>query len=196
MELYYATTNAGKILSLQREFSETAVRVIQAPIDTPEPRSSDVQEIACYKVRAAYEQLKKPVAALDAGFYIPSLNGFPRAFVNFALETIDLEGMLALVQGKERLCEFRDCLAYQDPSLNEPQSFIGHTPGMLAEKPRGEIKPYHWSRLSRIFIPDGSTKTLAEMSEHEYHEWRALARKKTSPARQFAQWLLPRVSKN
>jgi len=44
--------------------------------------------------------VKKPCIALDTDFRIDELNGFPRAFVNFSLETIGVEGMLKLMEGK------------------------------------------------------------------------------------------------
>ena len=45
----------------------------------------------------AYRLVNKPCIALDCGFWIDELNGFPRAFVNFALNTIGIDGMLKLM---------------------------------------------------------------------------------------------------
>jgi XTP/dITP diphosphohydrolase len=188
MDLYYATTNPGKVISLQREFNPKDVRILKAPIDIPEPRSSDVQEIARVKVAFAYKKLRKPVVALDAGFYIPSLNGFPGTFANFALETIGLEGILKLVEGSDRICEFKECLAYQDDSLTEPKLFLSGVRGSLANQQRGVMKEYLWSRYSLIFIPEGSEKTQAEMTSEEYNVWRKILREENSPSRLFANW--------
>lgn len=192
MRIYYATTNKGKVQSLQRVLGPIGVTVEQAPLDIPEPRSSDVQEIAREKIRYAYERIGQPVAALDAGFYIHALGGFPRAYVNFALETIDLDGILKLATGTDRRCEFRDCLAYQDSTIAEPACFLSYARGTLAAEPRGDVQPHHWSRLSRIFIPDGHQKTLAEMTLAEYESWRRTAREEESSSRQFAAWLSAR----
>jgi inosine/xanthosine triphosphate pyrophosphatase family protein len=68
--------------------SKYGIKVVQVPLDIPEPRSDDVEEIAKEKVRYAFNEIGKPCVALDAGFYIGSLNGFPKAFVNFALSTM------------------------------------------------------------------------------------------------------------
>ena len=46
MEVYFATTNSGKIQSLQRVLDNYGVFVVQAAIEIPEPRSDDVSEIA------------------------------------------------------------------------------------------------------------------------------------------------------
>lgn len=191
MEIYYATQNSAKVHSLQRDLSRHGISVIQAPLDIPEPRSSDVQEITEQKIGFAYAQIKKPVVVLDAGFYIHALNGFPRAFVNFALETVGLEGILKLVENKSRDCEFRECLAYLDDSLTEPQYFLANIRGHLSHKPRGQMQTHLWSELGLIFIPEGTQQTLAEMTLNQYLQWRKNnAREKESSARLFSDWLV------
>lgn len=189
MRIYYATTNAGKIKSLKRDLSKYKVHIIQAPLEMPESRSYDVQEIAKEKVIFAYNHLQKPVATLDAGFHIYSLNNFPKTFVNFALETIGIEGILELVNEKDRECEFIECLTYLDTHLNETKSFVSHVEGALSYEPRGKLQKHLWSKLGLIFIPKESQKTLAEMDYKEYLEWRKITREKTSASKQFGEWL-------
>ncbi len=190
MKLYYATRNQGKVMSLQSELGKFGVTVVQAPLEIPEPRSSDVEEIAAAKAAYAFAKLKAPVVALDAGFYVDALNGFPRAYVNFVLETIGLPGLLALVDGKDRACEFRHSLAFMDGALKEPALFTDHLRGTMAPAPRGEKRDYHWSVLSLVFIPVQSVKTLSEMSFDEYQDWRAMDKNRNHYAKQFAEWFL------
>ena len=79
------------------------------------PRSDDIKEIATAKVKQAYNLVKRPCIALDTDLRIESLNGFPRAFVNFSLDTIGIEGILKLMENKQdRRCAFNECLAYHD----------------------------------------------------------------------------------
>src|SRR3990167_4829261 len=160
MEIYFVTTNNGKIQSLKRDFEKHEISIIQKLINLAEPRSSDVQEIAAAKISEAYHLIQKPTIVLDAGFYIPSLNGFPRAFVNFTLETIGLEGILTLVGGKERDCEFRECLAYMDGTQTEPICFTSAIKGFIAEKPKGKMQNHLWSPLALIFVPPNTGRTL------------------------------------
>lgn len=193
MEIYFATTNQGKVQSLQRDLGKYNISVIQQPIDLIESRSSDVQEIAQAKIQQAYSQIQKPTIVIDAGFYIDDLNGFPRSFVNFSLETIGLEGILKLVEGKSRDCEFRECLAYMDQTLEEPKYFIAHVRGQLADTSRGSMQKHLWSKLGLIFIPEGSEKTLAEMSYDEYLEWRKISREKNSSGQKLYDWISTRT---
>ena len=188
MDIYFATTNKGKVVSLQRSLEKYGISVIQKSIDLIEPRSSDVKDIAGCKMEQAFSQIKKPTIVIDAGFYIDDLNGFPRAFVNFTLETIGLDGILKLVENKSRACEFRECLAYMDESLEEPVYFISHVRGRLSNIPKGVMQKHLWSELALIFIPDGSDKTLGEMSYEEYLEWRKISKEKDSLGKKFYEW--------
>lgn len=176
---------------MQRALAPWGIEVLHVKHDLPEMRSDNPQKIAEQKVQAAFEIVKKPVIAQDAGFYITALNGFPRAFVNFALETIGLEGILRLADGKTRACEFRNSIAFTDSSLARPVSFITSIPGTLAPAPRGTLSDKAWSELYLVFIPDGHTQTLSEMSDEEYKDWSASIHK-TSYAAQFGKWFTER----
>ncbi len=188
MSLTYVTTNPGKVQSLQRHLKPFGISVVQKSIELPEPRMSEVEPIAKHKARTAYAILKEPLVVLDAGFYVHSLNGFPRAFVNFALETIGLEGILNLVLGKERACEFRECLAYIDGTETEPRCFTSCVEGTLAEKPQGNMQKHLWSTLALIFMPVNSSKTLGELTHEEYVQfWKDYPRKH-SCQKEFGEW--------
>jgi len=43
----------------------------------------------------------KPLIVQDSSFHIRSLNGFPGAYIKYALKTIGLEGILKLLEGIE-----------------------------------------------------------------------------------------------
>ena len=187
-QIYFATTNKGKVNSVSNALSKYGIEVVHYPLELPEPRSDNLREIAKEKVLFAYEKIGKPCVVLDSGFYVHSLNGFPKAFVNFALETIGIEGILKLVDGKPRDCEFRNCLAYLDETLSEPAYFESNVDGLLSDFPRGEMRDYCWSKLFLVFVPRSANKTLAEMTFDEYQEWRN-QRYKDSFATKCAEWI-------
>jgi len=189
MQIHFATTNESKVKSLQRDLSHHGIEIVHNRIELIEPRSSNLKDIAESKINQAYMQIQKPCVVIDSGFYVNSLNGFPKTYVNFALETIGLEGILLLVTGKNRECEFRDCLAYLDIKLYEPEYFLSRVKGKLCVEKRGEMQPHLWSELSQIFIPEGSYKTLAEMSLDDYEQWRKISRDKSSPGNLLYNWL-------
>ena len=182
-EIIFVTHNKGKIATAQKKLQEIDFKVFE--YDLEEPRSDDIKYISKYKVMEAYKLVNKPCISLDSGFWIDELNGFPRAFVNFALDTIGIEGILKLMEGKEnRACRFTECLSYYDGE--ELQQFMGSHEGTLAEKILGKDSSEKWSDLWYIYKPSGYDKTLAEMTESERNN-----RKKyesVSSMEVFAKW--------
>lgn len=189
-EIYFATRNRGKFTYYNEKFQKYGLRLSQAELDLPEPRSDDLRVIAREKVLYAYDRLRKPCLALDAGFFITSLNGFPRAFVNFTLETIGIEGILRLAEGKPRHCEFRNCIAYMDGSIDQPVLFESGIRGTLSEAKRGQLSAIDWSELSLIFIPEGASKTLGEMTIDERSN--LLSQRWGASYKEVADWLYKR----
>ncbi len=163
-EIVFVTHNKGKAKSAEKYFNNLRISTYDFELD--EPRSEDIKEIATAKVKQAYNIVKKPCIALDTGFFIEELNGFPSAFVNFALDTIGIEGILKLMSGIEnRKCKFEECLAYYDG--NEIKYFYGKHPGNLAYEVQGKDREEKWSDLWYIFKPQHFDKTLAEMDATE-----------------------------
>lgn len=181
-KIVYVTSNKGKVASAQKFFDDTEIEIYN--YDLIEPRSDDIREIAESKVRQAYKIVKKPCIALDAGFFIDELNGFPRAFVNFALDTVGLDGILRLMEGNpNRACRFQECMAYYDGK--DLKLFNGLYEGTLSTEKRGIDSEKKWSVLWYIFVPNGSDKTLAEMTDDERA---AVNAKATDATREFAEW--------
>ena len=193
-QLYFATKNKGKFISVSNRLSKYDISVVQLAIDMPEP-SDDMQRhgmsainsllaykhnpdeleyVSKSKVLYAFEKIGKPVVALDSGCYITSLDGFPGAYVNVALKNKDfgLEGILNLIHDKPGDCVFHDSFAYFDSILSEPICFKSKTEGMLLKSPKGSGEESHWSDLWKAFMPKGYDKTLSEMSEEELEQWR------------------------
>lgn len=163
-EIVFVTSNKGKVASAQERLDDIKLEIFN--YDLIEPRSDDVKVIAESKVRQAYEVVKKPCIALDAGFYINALNGFPRAFVNFALDTLGIDGILKQMNDvDDRRCAFKECLAYFDGE--HILYFNGNHEGTLSTEIRGNDTDKKWSDLWYIFIPYGYTKTLAQMTDEE-----------------------------
>ena len=182
-EIVFVTHNMGKIKSAEKYFKN--LKFVTFNYELEEPRSDDIKEIATAKVKQAYGIVKRPCIALDTDFRIAELNGFPRAFVNFALDTIGIEGILKLMEGKEnRACRFTECLSYYDGK--ELQQFMGSHEGVLAEKILGKDSSEKWSDLWYIYKPAGYDKTLAEMTESERNNRKKY--KSVSSMEVFAKW--------
>lgn len=170
-EIIFVTSNKGKYNSARNFLKKYGIKVIQKNIEIPEPRGT-IEQIAIHKVKYAFKILKKPLIAMDAGFFIHSLNGFPMMFTNFALNTIGVEGIVRLIVGKDRACEFREALCYCSSSHEKPKLFRRVVRGKISRKPLGKIKSHNWSKLALIFIPEGEKKTMAQMTKKEFADFR------------------------
>ena len=182
-EIVFVTHNKGKIASASKQLQGVNFKVFE--YDLEEPRSDDIKYISKYKVMEAYKMVNKPCISLDCGFWIDELAGFPRAFVNFSLDTIGINGLLKLMEEKEnRSCRFTECLSYYDG--NELHQFMGRHEGTLSEKVAGNDTDKKWSDLWYIFKPYGYDKTLAQMTDVE----RANRKRYESidAMREFAKW--------
>jgi len=183
-EIIFVTHNKGKAKSAEKYFDNITFSTYDFELD--EPRSDDLKEIATAKVKQAYEIVKKPCIALDTGFFIDELNGFPKTFVNFSLETIGIDGILKLMNDKEnRNCKFEECLAYHDGK--EIHYFYGKHPGKLTKEILGNDREEKWSDLWYIFKPENHEKTLAQMSAEE-RENRRMTDGSSSALEEFAKW--------
>lgn len=167
-KIYYVTGNKGKVLSAKKYLGDIEVEMID--YDFIEPDVNDIKYTAEWKVKKAYEMLGKSCIALDSGFYIPNYpkeENFPGAFVKRKLiEGIGLDGLLEdMKEVDDRYCYFLECLAYYDGENLE--FFYGRDEGTIARSISDIEKTVNWSNLSRVYIPYGFNKTLAEMTEEE-----------------------------
>ncbi|WP_250857084.1 non-canonical purine NTP pyrophosphatase [Oceanirhabdus seepicola] len=182
-EIIFVTTNKGKIAYAQENLKN--IKVLPYNAELIEPRSDDLKEIAKQKVIQAYNIVKKPCIALDAGFFIREWNGFPRAYVNPMLETIGIKGIIKLMEGiEDRYCEFRECLAYYDGI--EIRFFESKSPGMISHSIRGKEKENQWSELWYIFEPKNFDKTIAEFNEEDFVEYQRL--EEITCMKKFGDW--------
>ncbi|MCX8184402.1 MAG: XTP/dITP diphosphatase [Sulfolobales archaeon] len=179
MKLYLISRNPGKI----RELSQLAkaYQIELASIDIPkvEIQSESLTEIALYSVAIAYIITKKPVIVEDSGLYIKHLNMFPGALSSYVYKTIGISGILKLMNGiKDREAFFKSVIALAAPTLNGVKLFSGEVKGVISEEPRG----FGGFGFDPIFIPNGHSRTFAEMSLEEKNtvSHRALAFKALS----------------
>ena len=182
-KVIFVTHNKGKVESAKKYLKDVNFKVFEYELE--EPRSDDINYISKYKVMEAYKLVNKPCISLDCGFCIYELNGFPRAFVNYSLDTIGIKGILKLMEGKEnRTCKFTECLSYYDGE--KLQQFMGKHEGTLSRKILGNDTDKKWSDLWYIYKPYGYEKTLAQMTEEERENRKKY--KSVDSMKVFADW--------
>jgi non-canonical purine NTP pyrophosphatase (RdgB/HAM1 family) len=130
-------------------------------VDLDEIQSLDLNEIVRHKVRQAYAQVKKPVLVEDVALEFKALGRLPGPLVKWFIEELGLDGLCALVDGKDRTAVARCVFGYFDGT--EEKYFESSLEGTVPEKPSGS-GGYGWDP---IFIPKGYTVTRAELSSED-----------------------------
>lgn len=142
-------------------------------------QASDLEEIVLKSVMLAYIYLNRPVLVEDAGLFIEALNGFPGPYSNYVYRTIGIAGILKLLSDVENR---RACFKSSVALVHNNRVFIstGKVCGTISRTPRGS----GGFGFDPIFIPEGETRTFAEMSIHEknLYSHRAKAVKKVFEA--------------
>lgn len=158
--MIFITGNEEKL----REFEEILGRKLgNAKLDLEEIQSIDVEEVAEFKAKRAYEILKEPVIVEDTGLYLDRYNGLPGAFIKLVLQKLSNQEFCDAIDGN-RKGVVKTCIVFFDGK--DSKIFIGETRGEIASSPRGD-KGWGWDNF---FIPEGGDKTFAEMEPEEKNE--------------------------
>lgn len=163
------TGNQGKAQEFGRLLG---VEISHQKIPLPEIQHTDVAVVAKAKAEAAYKELQQPVFVDDTGLYINAWGNLPGALIAWFLDNVGNEGLIRMLEGwDDRSAKVVTALGYCDG--NGSQVFVGEVSGTIAGVPRGE----NGFGYDPIFIPEGQSKTFAEMddTEKDTNSMRALA---------------------
>ena len=117
-------------------------------------------------MQVAYQLVGKPVLVEDTSLAVHAWNGLPGALIRWFLETVGTQGICQMLTSYERLdATAKTCLGYFDGQ--EFVSYLGAVQGQITRNPRGS-NGFGWDP---IFIPEGWTKTLAEMTPDDEHDF-------------------------
>ncbi|MEO6838987.1 MAG: RdgB/HAM1 family non-canonical purine NTP pyrophosphatase [Ginsengibacter sp.] len=165
--LVFATNNENKVTEvksiLKGNFKILSLTEAGIDIDIPEPYDT-IKENACEKARVINKLINKDCFAEDTGLEVVALNGEPGvksaryAGENRSFEN-NIDKLLANLSNKEnREAQFRTvvCLIIG----GKEKLFEGICKGSIIAERRGTSG----FGYDPVFIPDGSTKTFAEMS--------------------------------
>jgi non-canonical purine NTP pyrophosphatase (RdgB/HAM1 family) len=160
LELVFITGNQNKADILARQLGYS---VQHHKLDLDELQSLDLREVVEYKVRQAYDLLKKPVLVEDASLSFTAMGRLPGPFIKWFLEELGLEGLCKLaasLPGQE--AHGVVCYALYDGA--DVKFFEGEMRGRIAPEARGE----GGFGFDPIFINEGYDITRAEMDEETY----------------------------
>lgn len=168
--IIFATNNPNKVAEvrsiLDDNFEILSLKEAGIDIDIAEPYDS-LQENACEKARVIHRLTQKDCFAEDTGLEVDALNGEPGVksarYAGPGRSSEDnIDKLLTKLAGKQdRQARFRTlfCLICN----GEEKIFEGICKGIIIAERKG-VSGFGYDP---VFIPEGSTKTFAEMSIQE-----------------------------
>lgn len=158
MLIYYITGNESKF----RETKLIIPEVELLNIDLPEIQDTDPRHIIEAKISQAKEHKQGNFLVEDSGLYLSCLNGLPGPFVKWFLKAIGNEGLFNIADKFNNYQAEAKVIAGYSDEQGIIHFFEGCLKGTLV-KPRGN-NGFGWDP---IFLPDGQSKTFAEMTIDE-----------------------------
>jgi len=184
-ELFFTSSNENKFQEAERILSNLGIKLNFFKTILEEIQSDDLYEIARHKAINAYDLVQKPVIIEDDGLFIKPLNGFPGSYSSYVYDTIGNEGIMKLLEDSEiRDAKFVSIIAYCD-GIDGVKLFGSDIPGKISSV----IEKGGWG-YDPIFIPDGESKTYANVSDKDKFSHRAAALTK------FSSWFLDKQKDN
>tara|TARA_Y100000590_G_scaffold375251_1_gene440074 strand:- start:1170 stop:1730 length:561 start_codon:yes stop_codon:yes gene_type:complete len=176
-ELFFASSNKHKFDEAKRILSKMEIDLTLFKTELEEIQSDSLVEIAKHKAIDAYTKVQKPIIIEDDGLFIDSLGGFPGPYSSYAYDTIGNKGIVKLLENnKVRDAKFMAIIVYCN-GIDDVQLFESSIFGKISNI----IEEGGWG-YDPIFIPDGESKTYANVSDKDKFSHRATS------LRKFAEW--------
>lgn len=168
-KLYLASGNPEKVREAEAILK---IPIEIANIETDEVQSMDLDYVTRRKAEEAFKIVKSPLIVDDVGFEIEAWNSFPGPLVKFLFKSLGNAGVLKLLENeKNRNVKVQAIVGYHDGK--EIHTFLGERKAKIAFEERGSDG---WG-FDSIIIPEGETKTIAELGFDHKNKYshRALA---------------------
>jgi non-canonical purine NTP pyrophosphatase (RdgB/HAM1 family) len=173
LPIVFVTSRAEKA----REAKRLGFEIERLDLDLPEPQALDPSEIVEAKARAAYSAIARPVLVEDCGLAVEAWGGFPGALVKWLEKSAGAAAIPRMLDPFANREATAICaIAYCDGG--EVVTARGEIRGAIARAPRG-AGGFGWDT---IFVPEGDSRTFAEMQpeekdriSHRRRAWDAMA---------------------
>lgn len=155
--LYFLTGSKNKVAEIKALLPE----VEQLEIELQEIQSLDPHEVLRAKLAEAQKRHSGACIVEDTSLYFDGMNGLPGPFIKWFLEALGMEGLAKLALSYGGSVVAKTLIAYVDET-GAVEFFEGEAHGRIV-LPQGE-NLFGWDV---IFVPDGYTKTYAELGPEE-----------------------------
>ncbi|WP_164491827.1 non-canonical purine NTP pyrophosphatase [Staphylospora marina] len=189
MKIRFATENRAKLEEARQALSRHGIEVEGIPLKLAEPDGGTVSEVARFKLEQVRKLGMDHVMVDDAGLFFKAWPGFPGVLTKRIFDKLGYRGFAKLLDGESREAWFEGAVAVCWDG--DVRVFTGVTAGMIAEL-KDSLKPVPGFPFDPVFVPEGESRPLAELSEEErlVHSYRRKA------LEQLADWILTKTGKD
>ena len=170
--IFFATNNQNKVKEISNLLGDTQIKTFK-DFNLKDPIENGLTFEENSKIKAIYgfENTNLPTIADDSGFYINCLNGFPGVVSKRFIDSLEDKNKIfqiinSMVENYDKKCSFitNFSFVYKDKNNNiVTKSFEGKIEGKFVFPARGS----NGFGYDPVFVPDGYTKTFAEMTLEE-----------------------------
>jgi len=162
LKIRFLSGNSHKIAEVQRILSPAGVDIVPVSKKIEELQTEDVERLVRDKLIKAFEAIGRPLFVEHTGLYLSGLNGLPAGLTQIFWDKLEAVRFANLVAGLGDVAvTARTVLGYCDG--REVHLFEGAVHGTVPREPAGPAD-FQWDC---VFVPDGYTKTFAEMGEEK-----------------------------
>lgn len=155
--MIFVTHNKHKFEEIKELFRRNDLVLEWKNLEYEEIQADTTEEISRRSCEALSEIIDGDFFLEDTGLYISALNGFPGPYSSYVIQKIGLDGIIRLLEGRERSACFLTVVSlYKN---GKTMQFHGKSNGMISMAARGT----HGFGYDPIFIPEEAVKTLSEM---------------------------------
>ena len=162
-EIGIVTSNKGKMQEFQAGLEPLGFKVAQVDVDCDEIQTDTLEEVVQSCVAQVELMGYTDFILDDSGLFLHDYSGFPGVYSSHAFKTIGCKGILKLLDREPERSAHFECVigcVIQDVGRIVVK---GSCPGWIDYSERGKAG----FGFDPIFVPDGSSKSFAEMDMDE-----------------------------
>ncbi len=158
----FVTTNEGKFREVSAKLLDAGVRIVREDRSYPEIQTDRLEKVVRFAATILDDQVRGDYLIDDSGLFLDALGGFPGVYSAYVYKRLGCAGILTLLDGVgDRGAAFQTVFLLRRGGDHEV--FHGETRGTIADRERGA----GGFGFDPIFVPEGASKTFAEMSLSE-----------------------------
>ena len=159
--IYFYTSNSHKFREISDVLKNHGIKLVRRNADFFE-HGDTIEDVVTNKAKDTYKKIKKPLITEDTAIYFNAYRDFPGLYAKRIFHSLWYEGLLKLLEGKNRNAKFVTCICLAD--RGKYRVFKGTWNGRIDRKVNRASNVMAYERL---FIPKGYSTALCRIPRDE-----------------------------